>query len=151
MLRYKTLHWQPFPSIIDGIKFPVVFDKGIWKGVLNLVVFEGFEGLPGTKSYGIKIACEVFLAVEERIYSMAHHGDNSSIYDGSVYIKEAVTSQLISAYTDADYLEKVPRHFLFVGLDYSFECLSFSSPEVFTFGSMEEGYGWHPSEDSVDG
>lgn len=138
-----TLLWTPFPTEIDGIGHPpFVLDKGVWKGVLHLAVF---GSVSEDRAYGVSISCEAYAGFDERIYSAARESDNGSRYDGTTYIKEARDSALIRTYTKADYLQKVPRHFLFVGNDYCYECLSFEPPKILSFVTQEQAYSWQPT------
>ena len=113
MFPDPTLVWQPYPSMMDGIKRPPY----IWigrhsKGVLSLVVV---ECPPATRAYGVEIACEIFCGVEEMFYSIAHHGDKTGNYDGTIYIKEAKHSRLLEVFRTIDPINRKPRHFLFCG------------------------------------
>ena len=93
MFPDSTLKWRPCPSIIDGIgRPPFVLDRGLWRGVLSLIVL---EARPGTRAYGVEVPCQIYGAFQEMIYSIAAHGDGSSRYDGGAYIKEAESSHLL--------------------------------------------------------
>jgi hypothetical protein len=134
--------WRPFPSVMDGMKAPpFAFDRGLWRGVLRLIVL---ECSPGNRAYGVEIDCQIYYAVEEMIYSVASHGDKVGIYDGSVYVKEAEQSKLLQAYADIDPVKRSARHFLFVGADFCYETLGFSAPVIRIFDSVEEAYAWTP-------
>lgn len=139
-----TLTWRPYPSIIDGIERPpFVLDKGLWRGVLHLIVL---APKPGPRAYGIEIACEVFAAFEEMIYSVADHGGQGRAYDGGVYVKKADQSALLTAYATADPLGRKPQHFSFVGGDYCYEVLGFGDPVIRAFSSTDEAYAWGPTK-----
>lgn len=134
--------WRPYPSMIDGIERPpFVFDQGLWRGVLHLIVL---APSPGLRAYGVEMPCEVYAGFEEMIYSVADHGDKGGAYDGGVYIKEAGRSALLTAYAAADPAGRKPRHFSFVGGDFCFEVLGFGEPAIRAFGSPGEAYEWGP-------
>ena len=139
------LLWRPYPSIIDGIERPpFVYDRGLWNGVLHLIVV----GPPHEqRAYGIEISCEIYAGYQEMIYSVAHHGTASGAYDGGVYIKEAETSALLTAYAAIDPIRRKPRQFSFVGSDYCYEVLGFEAPIIRAFDSPEQAYAWGPSRD----
>lgn len=140
MFPDPTLRWRPYESIIDGIKRPpFVFDQGLWRGVLYLIV------VSSPRAYGIEISCEIYSGFEEMIYSIADHGDGTSRYDGGVYIKEAERSALLKAYAATDPFGRKPRHFCFVGSDYCYEVLGFSDPIIRAFDSADEAYAWGPT------
>jgi hypothetical protein len=126
---------------MDGMKAPpFVFSQGTWRGVLNLIVL---ECAPGTRAYGVEIfGCQVYVAVEEMVYSVAHHGDGTGVYNGGVYIKETENSRLLDVFANTDPLNRKSRHFLFVGGDYCYETLGIGEPAVRTFTSQEEAYTW---------
>ena len=146
MFPDPTVRWRPYPSVMDGIKAPPsVLGRGLWRGVLNLIVL---ECAPGVRAYGVEIKCEVFGGFEEMIYSIANHGDGSGIYRGDVYIKEAENSNLLEAFRNAHPFNRNARQFLFVGDDFCYETLGFAEPVVHTFASKEEAYAWTPSGDS---
>ena len=122
---------------------PFVLDKGIWKGVLYLTVLSGG---PNIRAYGIQFDCEMYFGIGEMIYSMSEHGDAGSWYDGDVYIKETVNSALLKAYALTNPLEGVPRHFLFVGNDFCYECVGFGEPIIQAFATADEAYDWRPDQ-----
>src|ERR1700733_10151359 len=98
MFPDPTLKCRPYPSEIDGIYDPFVLDRGLWKGALHLIVLEGLpgrraRGVKTRRSYGVKIGCQIYWAIEEMIYSIAKHSDGSLMYRGDVYIKEAEHSR----------------------------------------------------------
>ncbi|MCK1377547.1 hypothetical protein IVB33_03685 [Bradyrhizobium sp. 24] len=144
MFPDSTIKWRPYPSIIDGIERPpFVFDQGLWRGVLYLIVV---APNPGLRAYGIEMSCEIYSGIEEMIYSVADHGDKTTgRSDGGVYIKEAENSALLKAYAATDPVGRKPRHFSFVGGDYCYEVLGFSEPIIRAFSSPEEAYAWGPS------
>ena len=142
MFPDPTLRWRPYASIIDGIERPpYVFDQGLWRGVLHLIVVGPKTSL---SAYGIEIRCEIFAAFDEMIHSVADHGGASGAYDGGVYVKEAENSALLRAYAATDPISRNPRHFLFVGNDYCYEALGFSEPVIRAFGNPGEAYAWGP-------
>jgi hypothetical protein len=137
-----TLRWRPYPSIIDGIERPPwVFDQGLWRGVLYLIVLAG----KGPRAYGVEISCEIYAGFHEMIYSIADHGGTTRGYDGGVYIKEAENSALLKASAALDPIGRKLRHFSFVGNDYCHEVLSLSEPTIRAFDSEDEAYAWGPS------
>lgn len=143
MFPDPTLRWRPYPSIIDGIERPPsVFDHGVWRGVLYLIVV---APKPSHRAYGIEIACEIYVGFDEMIYSVADHGGTTRGYDGGVYVKEAESSALLKTYAAIDPVGRKPRHFSFVGNDYCYEVLGFSEPIIRAFDSPDEAYAWRPS------
>jgi hypothetical protein len=138
-----TLRWRPYPSIIDGIERPpFVFDQGLWRGLLYLIVV---APNPSLRACGIEMSCEIYAGFDEMIYSVADHGGKTDFYDGGVYIKEAENSALLKAYAATDPVGRKPRHFSFVGCDYCYEVLGFSEPTIRAFDSPDEAYAWGPS------
>jgi hypothetical protein len=138
-----TLRWRPYPSIIDGIERPpCVFDQGLWRGVLYLIVV---APNPSLRAYGIEMSCEIYAGFDEMIYSIADHGGKTGAYGGGVYIKEAENSALLKGYAATHPVSRKPRHFSFVGSDYCYEALGFSEPIIRAFDSPDEAYAWGPS------
>ena len=76
MFPDSTVKWHTFSSIIDGPKPPpFALSKGVWRGVLNLIML---ECVPDTRAYGIEITnCLVYCAFDEMIYSIAEQGDRT--------------------------------------------------------------------------
>lgn len=145
MFPDPTLQWRPYPSVMDGMRPPpFVLDRGLWRGVLNLIVL---ECSPGSRAYGVQIRSEAYSAFEEMIYSVAPHGDAGSRYDGSVYIKEAISSRLLEVYAEIDPFKRNVRHFLFVGTDFCYEAISAGEPIIRTFKGREEAYAWVPDRE----
>jgi hypothetical protein len=137
--------WRPYPSIIDGIERPPwVFVRGHWRGVLHLIVL---ASQPGHRAYRIDVSCEIFAGFEEMIYSVSGHGNSKGVYDGGVYIKEAESSALLTAYATIDPAGRTPRHFLFVGSDYCYEVIGFSEPVITAFRDAAEAYEWRPRQE----
>jgi hypothetical protein len=129
--------------MIDGIERPpFVFDQGLWRGTLYLIVL---APNPSLSAYGIEISCEIYAGFDEMIYSVADHGGRTSLYDGGIYIKEAENSALLKAYAATDPVGRKPRHFCFVGSDYCYEVLGFAEPIIRAFDSPERAYAWGPS------
>jgi hypothetical protein len=129
--------------MIDGIECPPwVFDQGLWRGVLYLIVL---AGNPSFRAYGVEMSCEIFAGFDEMIYSIADHGDKTGACDGGVYIKEAENSALLKAYAATDPVGRKSRHFSFVGNDTCYEVLGFSEPIIRAFDSPDEAYAWGPS------
>jgi hypothetical protein len=142
MFPDPTLRWRPYPSVMDRMKAPpFVLDRGLWRGVLNLMVL---ECAPGVRAYGVEIKCDIYCAFEEMIHSIAHHGDGSGMYRGDVYIKEAENSNLLEAFRKVHPLNRNARQFLFVGGDFCYETLGSAEPVVHTFASKDEAYAWTP-------
>lgn len=124
---------------MDGLKRPpFVFDQGLSRGVLHLIVIESGGG----QAYGVEIKCEMYGAFEEMIYSVAFD-DGSAGYDGTVYIKEAETGDWWTPFKKF-HPNLEARRFLFVGGDYCFETIGFTEPKVRVFASAEEAYAWPP-------
>lgn len=146
MFPDPTARWRPYPSIIDGIERPpYVFDRGLWRGILHLIIL---SPKPYLRHYGLQIRCDAYFGVEEMIYSVADHGGETLRYDGGVYIKETDRSALLTAYRAIDPVDRNPRHFSFVGGDYCYEALGLSEPVIHQFASEEEAYEWGPDEAS---
>lgn len=147
MFPDPTLKWRPYPSMMDGMKPPpFVLDRGLWRGVLNLVVL---ECRPGPRAYGVEIHCEAYGAFDEMIYSIADHGDATGRYDGGIYIKEAECSHLLKFYERTDPFKRKVRHFSFVGSDFCYETIGMTGPVIHAFASREDAYAWVP-EGGVD-
>ncbi len=133
---------------MDGMKTPpFVLDRGLRRGILNLIVL---EGTPGGRAYGLEIRCEIYAAFEEMIYSTAGHGDGSGGYNGGVYIKEATKSYLLEAFAKNDPIKRKVRHFSFVGGDFCYETLGVGEPIIRTFASKEEAYVWQPDHGTLE-
>ena len=72
-----SLRWRPYASMIDGIERPpYVFDQGLWRGVLYLIVV---GPKPSLCAYGIEMPCEIYAGFDEMIYSVANHGDKAGV------------------------------------------------------------------------
>lgn len=121
---------------------PLVLDRGMSEGVLHLVVL---ACLPGTRAYRVDIRCEIYGAFEGTIYSVALHGDGNGAYNGTIDIKEAISSRLSKAFRDLDPAKRSPRQFPFVGADFCIETLGFAEPTIHPFASREEGCAWAPA------
>lgn len=147
MFPDPTLSWRPYPSMLDGIgRPPFVLDRGLWRGTLGLIVI---EPPPRKRAFGVQIRCEAYFAVEEMIHSVADHGSGTSVYDGGVYLKEAVSSSLRDAYAKIDPFQRIVRQFLLVGSDFCYETIGFGEPVIERFASQEAAYLWRP--DAQDG
>lgn len=143
MFPDPSIKWRPYPSMIDGIERPpAVFDQGLWRGVLHLIVV---ASPPGLRAYGIEIACQIYAGFEEVTYAVSAHGADTVVYDGGVYIKEAGQSALLNAYEAIDPVGRRPRHFIFVGSEYCYEALGFSEPVIRAFSTPDEAYAWGPA------
>lgn len=145
MFPDPTSRWLPYPSIIDGIERPpFVLDRGLWRGVLSLIVVGSH---PSRRSYGVQFQCEAYGAFEEAFYSICGHGDAGISYDGGVYIKEAAASALKSAYdATGPFSGLKARHFALVGGDFCYEVLATGEPHIFPFASEDEAYAWAPPQ-----
>jgi hypothetical protein len=142
MFPDPTLRWRPFPSELDGIdRPPFVFDRGLWQGMLRLIIV---EAPPRKRAFGVQIKCQAFLAVEEMIYSVADHGGGTAVYDGTVYLKEATQSRVCEANKATDPLHRGVRQFLLVGSDICYETIGFDDPVVRRFASVEAAVEWRP-------
>src|SRR5690348_9797747 len=131
MFPDPSIHWSPYPSIIDGINAPpFVFSHGLWRGVLHLIVLEAKLGI---RAYGIQLRCEAYFGVEEMIYSIANHSASGGHYNGTVYVKEADHSHLLETYARTHPVKREVRHFSFVGGDYCYEALAIGEPIIRTF------------------
>jgi hypothetical protein len=140
-----TVKWRPFPSMLDGIKAPpFVLDRGLWRGVLSLIVLESYPD--STRAYAVEVRCDIYCASEEAIHSIAGNGAENSHYDGSIYVKEAKNSKAVEMLKTMDYLRRGARarHFLFVGSDFSYETVGFEEPIMQAFASRDEAYSWVP-------
>lgn len=140
MFPDPTLRWRPRPSPLDGLKAaPFVLDRGLWRGVLHLIVLEAD---PGPRAWGLEVPCQAYFAVEAAIYAKAGHGDPAGAWNGSVYLKEAERSQLMAAHAAIARPKRIPRHFAFLGSEFCYETLGFGEPLVRTFASREDAWGW---------
>ncbi len=146
MIPDPTLQWRPFPSVLDGIgRPPFALDVGLYEGVLHLIIL---EPPPRRRAFGVTVPCQSYQAVEEMIYSVAYPGHNAS-YDGTTYLKEAVTSASIRAFQAGDPLGRSVRQFLLVGSDFCYETLGFDEPVVREFDDLAAAYDWHPWKDLI--
>jgi hypothetical protein len=137
--------WRPYPSIIDGIERPpFVLDRGLWQGILHLIIL---SPKPHLRHYGVQIRCDAYFGIEEMIYSVADHGGGTLRYDGGVYIKETDSSALLTTYRVTNPVDRGPRHFSFVGGDYCYEALGLSEPSIRQFASEKEAYEWRTDEE----
>jgi hypothetical protein len=126
--------------------------EDFWQGVLHLIVL---APKPSSRAYGIELPCDIYYGIEEMLHSVAVHGFESGSYrGGSIYIKEAESSALLSTYSTLlkdyqriDSAKHTPRHFLFVGADLCYQALGISEPIVRTFSSHEEAYPWSAGHD----
>ena len=142
MFPDPSLICRPYPSLLDGIKSPQLENFGYGNGGLHLIAFSAHNEGP---AYGIQISCDAYFAVEEMLYSIAQHGDADIIYDGTVYVKEAVRSKLLDNVVAIHPSEPVWRHFIFVSYDYCFETLGKSEPAFRMFPDIGEAYEWKPT------
>jgi hypothetical protein len=139
MFPDPTVRWIDYPSQIDGIsRPPFVFDLGIHRGVLRLVVSPPGGG--AGKHFRIEIDCQMYLGVEEMIYSIAEHGGAS--YGGQVYVKQATVSRMLDFWQATDPVERPAKHFLFVGGDFCYETLGLADPVIHAFKTVGEAYDW---------
>lgn len=136
MFPDPTIVWRPFPTFMDGIAEPLVLNRGIWRGVLGLLVVGGDTS---GGAFGVQVSCQAYFAFERALYSTA-----AGVYDGGVYLKEADSSQLLSAFDSATSSRAKPRHFSFVGADFCYETVGFRAPVIRAFESREEAYDWSP-------
>ena len=147
MFPDPTLKWQPYPSVIDGIERPpYVFDRGFSRGVLRLIVI---APSPHSRAYGVELPCEIYAGFDEMLYSVS--GNGTGRYDGSVYVKEAASSILLTTYstlmkeyTGVEPTEHKPRHFLFVGADLCYEAIGLSEPRIRALDAPGEAGAWGP-------
>ncbi|MCA0318787.1 MAG: hypothetical protein LCH88_12050 [Proteobacteria bacterium] len=158
MFPDPDLEWHAYPSIIDGIGSPFAINRGQWEGRLHLLVVDGSIKLSGLTAgsrvrppaFGISIRCDVYLAVEEVLYSIVGHGDGWR----RSYIKETKNSRIIDAIAPHHPMTRNPdvanrkilRHFCFPGDDYCYETVGFNEPIIREFVSAEAGYAWVPGE-----
>lgn len=158
MFTDPDLQWQPYPSIIDGISDPFAINKGQWKGKRHLLIVgehptsrtSAGETRRRSAAFGIVIRCDVYLAVEEMLYSIMDHGDGWQ----PTYITQTHSSQLIAAMSsyhpmlrNPEIIERrPPRHFSFTGNDYCYETFGFDEPVIHQFTSVDEGYAWLPGD-----
>jgi len=134
----KTLTWQPYPSIIDGIANPFVFNRGSRSGNLYLAVYEAD---PSTDAFGIVLPYKAFAVVDEFLYSCTGPANTGSACKDGFYIKETRSSEWITAWEQLGRGGEI-RHFLFVGLDDCIEVLTDCVPEVIAFADLEKADAW---------
>ncbi len=127
--------------MLDGIDRPFVLDRGLWQGGLGLIIL---EAPPRRRAFGALIRCEIYLAVEEMIYSVADHGEGTAGYDGTIYLKEAASSRALNAFETIDPLRRKARQFLFVGSDFCYETIGFEEPRLLVFEGADAAYEWRP-------
>lgn len=138
MFPDPTIHWKPYPSVIDGIgRPPFVLDRGVWRGVLRLTVESPSDG----PAYGIEISADIHAGFDELIYSISDHGTSDS-YDGTVYVKEAIDSAPLRANAALGLPGRPLRHFLFVGGEYCYEVLGSSEPVIHAFVDGDAARTW---------
>ena len=141
MFPDTSAKWKEFPSIIDGIDHPVVFDKGYWKGKLYLTISEG----GGDLSFGVVLNAIAYMAIDEALFSVADHSCISLSESPNCYIREATNSNLLKLYRDKEYLQQGDiSHFQFIGHDMCFECLCFGLPKIVVFANEMECDAWGP-------
>jgi len=139
MFPDATLKWQSRQSVIDGLKNPTIVDRGFWDGDIHFVV-TGTNNEP--RLYGISIEPICYAAFDETFYSIAGHGDISEV-DFSVYLREAVTSELKRCWSDAYSFDGHDlRHWSLVGLDTCYEVLALEDPRIRQFKSQAEADAW---------
>ncbi len=141
MFPDNTLIWRAYPSIIDGIRDPFALDRGVWRGVLSLIVLEGANG---SRAYAVQVRCDIYSAYEEFIYSIADHGRARPYDNRGVYIREAEKSRAIDTLAQLHPAKRGARQFSFVGSDFCYETIGFHEPVVRAFSSREEAYSWAP-------
>jgi hypothetical protein len=140
MFPDPTLRWKPWPSPLEGLKAPpFVLDRGLWRGVLHLIVLEAD---PGSRAWGLEVPCQAYFAVEASIYAKADHGDPARVLDQPAWLKEAERSQLLSAHAAVVRTRRSPRHFAFVGSEFCYETLGFGEPVVRALASREDAWAW---------
>lgn len=139
MFPDATAKWREFPSIIDGIDDPFVFDKGCWQGKLYLTVADG----DGILSFGVILNAIAYFAIDEALFSAMDHACLSLSARPNCYIREATHSNLLVLFRNEAYLEvKDLRHFQFIVHDKCFECLCSGLPEILTFRNEAECNAW---------
>jgi hypothetical protein len=140
MFPDPTLRWKPFPSPLDGLKAPpFVLDRGLWRGVLHLIVL---EAEPGSRAWGLEVSCQAYFAVEAKIWAKAGHGERAAAPDGAAWLREAERSQLLAAHAALVRARRTPRHFGFVGDEFCYETLGFGEPVVRAFAGRDEAWAW---------
>ena len=141
MFPDPSAKWKEFPSIIDGIDNPFVFDKGCWKGKLYLTIAEG----GGDLSFGVVLDAIAYMAIDEALFSLADHACITLSESPNCYIREATHSKLLTLYRDKEYLEQGDiRHFQFIGHDKCYECLCVGLPQSIMFGNEVGRDSWRP-------
>lgn len=140
MFPDPTSVWRPYPTAMDGMAPGMfVLDRGLWRGVLRLIVLDGNLG---PRSYGVEVRCVAYAAYEDALYSCVDHGGGALRYDGAVFVKEAEQSLLLTTYKATVPGMGNPRHFSFVGTDFCYETLGFDAPVVLAFASRGDAYQW---------
>lgn len=141
MFPDETAKWKMFPSMIDGIDNPFVFDKGYWKSKLYLTISEG----GGDLSFGVVLDAIAYMAIDEALFSVADHSCISLSESPNCYIREATNSNLLKLYLDKEYLQQGNiRHFQFIGHDMCIECLCVGLPKIIMFANEMECDAWGP-------
>ena len=142
MFPDKSAEWKEFPSLIDGIDDPFVFDKGYWKGKLYLTITDG----AGHLSFGVTLNAIAYMAIDEALFSVADHCCLSLSDFPNCYIRETKNSELLTLYQSKEYLEQGDvRHFQFLGHDKCFECLCYGLPNIVMFKHEAERDAWGPT------
>jgi hypothetical protein len=137
MFPDPTLRWSPFPSPLDGLHGPpFVLDRGLWRGVLHLIVLEAD---PGLRAWGLEVPCLAYFGVEAAVWRKAGHGEP---YDGAAYLRAAERSQLLAAHAKVARTKRTARHFGFVGSEFCYETLGFGEPVIRPFASRDNAWSW---------
>ena len=148
MFPDSTSVWLPIRTIIDGIASPpFVFDKGLWKDVVSLIIVAGSP--EPSRAFGLQFRCLAYFGVDELIYDVAGHGDHGLAYDGDIYLKEAQQSRLKDIQESIDPLKRTVRHYALIGGDFCFEVLAFEPPKIFAFANAEDAHRWSPQQDTA--
>jgi hypothetical protein len=140
MFPDPTVRWQPYPSVMDGIRGIFILDRGTHTGTRRLVMTPMTESLP---VFVVELDCAIFLTVEELLYDMAvpeHGGWNDGV---ETYIREASQSRLLEIYDRLNAMQRPPvRHFCFPGLEYAVECLASAEPVIHEFPDYDTAFAW---------
>lgn len=149
MFPDRDIFWRGIPSTIDGIRCPNVDVVGA--SLLNKVpvrcVVSGWSEGECLRVHTVDFPeARIVFSVEEMLYSIINHEDDTGNYDGGVYIKETDRSALLTRLAEDDPLQRQFRHFLLVGLNTCVEIVDTEAPVVRDHSSYDAAMAWAQSE-----
>jgi hypothetical protein len=145
VLPDPDIRWRGVPSTIDGIRYPNVDVVGA--SLLNKVpvrcLVSEWSGGECLRVHTVEFpGARVVFSVEEMLYSIINHADDTGSYDGGAYIKEADRSALLARLAEDDPMQRQFRHFLLVGLNTCVEIVDTDAPIVRDHEDFESAQRW---------